>query len=173
MTVTRTMELLIEEALKIIRNVSDKAGHVFVNKNQCESLARRFERVGEALKNGDTSLLDESAMDQIRLVLKKGETLVDDYKDRNKALANALSRAENQKSFKGIHGELDNFKTILSWSDDENVNEEVAAKNDKDAIIQDLEGLHLDGMSQVNVSNVRRVVADRLRQGDASNHLLS
>jgi serine/threonine protein kinase len=163
----------MESLIEIIKDVKDKADHVFVNKKQCELLARRFERIGEALKNGDTSLLDESAMEQIRLMLIKGQTLVGGYKDRGQALANALSRAENQKSFTEIHGDLDKLKTKLYWSDDENVTEDDAAESDRNAMTQNLDNLNLNGEPHVNMSNVKNVVVDKFRQDAVPDYDLS
>lgn len=161
MTGTRTMESLINEGQEIIRNVNKKANGVFLNKNQCNCLARRFTKLGEALeavKNDTSSSLEESDIEEDFLpVLKKGVTLVGEYETKGKALESVLARSENKKSFEEIHGELDSLKSILSWSDDEIVTEEVAAKNDRDANIQDLQKLD---------PNVKKVVFEKFYEGE-------
>ena len=109
----------VDKALEIIRNVTDTADNVCVNKHQCKLLAERFCDVGKALEASkehteDVSLDLASAIAQILTVLKKGESLVKSYKDEKDALYNVLNRANNPEAFKEILDEVDNLGSYLN-----------------------------------------------------------
>ncbi|KAG0562845.1 hypothetical protein KC19_9G175700 [Ceratodon purpureus] len=111
-------------ALIIIHKIVDMADNVCVNKRQCKRLAERCCDISQALEvlmaeqNGDT-LLEADVMDEILIVLKKGEALVRSYADESSALNNVVCRGDNREAFKEVYEEIDILGTYSDLNEKE------------------------------------------------------
>jgi serine/threonine protein kinase len=103
----------MDAALKIIHSVKATAEIVCVNKNQCKRLAERFSGIGEALQDSKAEDNEDTFLEQILTVLKKGKALVETYADERNALRNVLYRADNCGAFREVHEEIDALRTCL------------------------------------------------------------
>ena len=171
----------VDDALEIVNNVEAMAANVCLNKKQCKRLAERFGKIGEALKASKTladdsvsgssvdaindnssDILTPPALDQIVILLRKGEALVASYKDAGTALPNVLGRADNAQAFKEIHDEIDTtLKNYLYLDQQEDELLTLDSESDKEEMQTELHDLKLENNTSECMVELERVVSEK------------
>lgn len=175
------MASLVDDALEIVNNVKAMAANVCLNKKQCKRLAERFGEIGKALKLSNTPADDpvsgtsddavndhpsdistSLALDQIVILLRKGEALVASYKDAGTAIPNVLGRAENSGAFKEIHDEIDTtLKNYLYLDQQKDELLTLDSESDKQEMQTELHDLKLENNTSECMVELEHVVSEK------------
>lgn len=140
----------LRQAIDIIENVRNTT--VWLNKNQCERVKKRFAALDVTLRRVKSSLADDKdfggenanivypAFDELLTVLRKGNALISQYRKWS-AIKTVLNRTDNVEAFKEIHGEIDALKSNFYFDSEDNYNFEATTGAEREAIlVSDAEG---------------------------------